>query len=403
MQADDYSAADAARRRLAPKSRLRLFASLTSLRQRSKSTSSKRSSAAIQSAELTDSTGGTAHSRPPIDTDDVLINLDGSAISDFHENKDVYKWAILYENQRGYVSHLVCYYPIVSLSYFILFSFTMFSTPYYSSLSLLPHDPLPFTIPSTSSKRSQQPEVSLDEYPLPDGTWRWISKSWMIDMRTDSGEVQYDGFEYNWRFRRDRWTANVGKLSSGGWVRRRRWVRLMMRPARTVEGICGAGSSSSGSPHAGKSICSSLGSLSEFTNDAADLDARDVWKGDDVEQDWMRCHMIMKHLGRDGRKLELWKRWLGGYYSDHARLGQLLGKGKQKQRQWTEDNGPLPSEVEWANRGLQIVTDGASPELEHVAAVLRVHVSALAIDQGFVSHYESRVPGRRFTSFFYIP
>jgi hypothetical protein len=114
MQPDEYSAADAARRRLAPKSGLRLFASLTSLRQRSKSTSSKRSSTAIQSAQLTESMGETAHLRPPTDTDDVLINLDGSAISDFHENKDVYKWAILYENQRGYVSHLVSCYPIIS-------------------------------------------------------------------------------------------------------------------------------------------------------------------------------------------------------------------------------------------------------------------------------------------------
>jgi hypothetical protein len=113
--------------------------------------------------------------------------------------------------------------------------------------------------------------------------------------------------------------------------------------------------------------------------------------------------MIMKRLGRDGRKLELWKRWLGGYYSENAQLGQLLGKGKQKQRQWTEDDGPLPSEVERANRGLRIVTEGASPVLEHVAAVLRVHVSALAIDRGLVSYYKSRVLGRRFTPFFHIP
>jgi hypothetical protein len=221
-------------------------------------------------------------------------------------------------------------------------------------------------------------------------------------MRTDSGEVQYDGFEYNWRFRQDKWRANVGKLSSGGWVRRRRWVRLMMRPARTLERICGAESSGSGSPHPGKSINSSLGSPSEFIDDVAELDARDVWKGDDIEQDWMRCHMIMKRLGRDGRKLELWKRWLGDYYSEHTHLGQLLGKSRQKQRQWTEDSEPLPSEVERANKDLRLVTEGASPVLEHVAAVLRVHVSALAIDQGLVSHYKSRVPGRRLTPFFYI-
>jgi hypothetical protein len=253
-------------------------------------------------------------------------------------------------------------------------SFTIFSTPYYSGLSLLPHDPLPFTIPSTSPKRSHQPEVSLTEYPLPDGTWRWVSKSWMIDMRSDSGEVQYDGFEYNWRFRQDKWTANVGKLSGGGLVRRRRWVRLMMRPARLVEVKIGAENSSSKSARTEKSINSSVVPSSEKVDDFADLDLRDVWKGEDVEQDWIRCHMLMKRLGRDGRKLELWKRWLGGYYSEHAQLGYLVRKGKQVQKQWTEDSGPLPSEVAWAHKGQSVVTEGASPVLEHVAAVLRIHV-----------------------------
>ncbi|KAF8350060.1 hypothetical protein F5887DRAFT_858528, partial [Amanita rubescens] len=103
---------------------------------------------------------------------------------------------------------------------------TLFSTRCYSHRSLLPMDPAPFTLPSTSFSRSKQPFKSLNDYQFPDGTWRWVSKSWMIDMRSDSGEVQYDGFEYNWFFRRHHWRAEVGPLSAGGWVRRRRWIRL---------------------------------------------------------------------------------------------------------------------------------------------------------------------------------
>ena len=110
---------------------------------------------------------------------------------------------------------------------------TLFSIPYYSALSLLPTDPSPFTLPNTSQKRSEQPPITLDAYPLPDGDWRWVSRTWMIDMRnSDSSIVQHDGFEYNWVFRQRKWRAQVGFLSAGGWVRRRRWVRLMMRPSK---------------------------------------------------------------------------------------------------------------------------------------------------------------------------
>jgi len=143
-----------------------------------------------------------------------------------------------------------------------------------------------------------------------------------------------------------------------------------MRPARSVEVKVGAENNSSKSARTEKSINSSV-------DDLADLDLRDVWKGEDVEQDWVRCHMLMKRLGRDGRKLELWKRWLGGYYSEHAQLGHLLGKGKRVQKQWTEDSGPLPSEVTWAHKGQSVITEDASPVLEHVAAVLRVHGDSL--------------------------
>lgn len=117
----------------------------------------------------------------------------------------------------------------------IICSATIFSAPNYSAMSLLPMDPLPFTIPSgATSPRKGQPTVSLSSYPLPDGNWRWVSRTWMVDMRGD-GQTQYDGFEYNWFFRGKRWRAEVGRLNAGGWVRRRRWVRLMVRPARSSQ------------------------------------------------------------------------------------------------------------------------------------------------------------------------
>lgn len=199
---------------------------------------------------------------------------------------------------------------------------TLFSIPYYSHLSLLPSDPAPFTIPTVSSKRSEQPLVSLSNYPLPDGNWRWVSKSWMIDMRSDSGEVQHDGFEYNWLFRQHNWRAQVGGLSAGGWVRRRRWVRLMMRPAKTqkhhaVDDDTGTSTLTTGSTWGGMrrhSIGTTL-PPSIITHGSSDsnyyLSADEVWLGDDAELDWGRCHRLMKQIALDGRKLELWKLWLG--------------------------------------------------------------------------------------------
>lgn len=196
-------------------------------------------------------------------------------------------------------------------------------------------------------------------------------------MRTDSGEVQHDGFEYNWRFRQDKWKANVGNLSAGGWVRRRRWVRLMMRPARIVSEGPHETSNGVGSYRTSKSISSNMPLPSEISMDAVNLDAKEVWKGDDTEQDWSRCHVLLRRLGRDGRKLELWKMWLGGYYSEHSHLGHMLGDAKEVKKQWTEDEQPLPSEALKANQDRRIITEGASPALESIAAVLRLHVSLL--------------------------
>ncbi|EEB97714.1 hypothetical protein MPER_02915, partial [Moniliophthora perniciosa FA553] len=200
-----------------------------------------------------------------------------------------------YENQRG---------------------ITLFATPYYSSNSLLPSDPPPFTVPNTTQTRSHQPNVSITEYPLPDGNWRWVSKSWMIDMRTDSGEVEHDGFEYNWIFRRHHWRAQVGTLSAGGFVRRRRWVRLMMRPGKKTKqneeegdgGLDAKTPSMQGTPTNGSpslryswndrisahryslppSFAAPSLSTASFGERQSVVELSELWRGD-VEEDWKMC------------------------------------------------------------------------------------------------------------------
>lgn len=202
---------------------------------------------------------------------------------------------------------------------------TVFSIPYYSRLSLLPSDPRPFTSPSAQSK-DHQPDVSLDQYPLPDPTWEWVSKSWLIDMRSDSGDVQYDGFEYNWFFRRKNWRPHIGRLSAGAYVRRRRWIRLMRRPGKVrraaelqAEGDNMATPISTSAPPSNRHslasipIPSSIATRStEPTDSVADTELDDVWFNDDEEQNWQRYKIIIKRglFARDGLKLDIWRKWL---------------------------------------------------------------------------------------------
>ena len=275
--------------------------------------------------------------------------------------------------------------PVQFTDFFV--SATIFSIPYYSSLSLFPADPPAFTIPSAYPDQSKQPKVSLTSFPLPDGNWRWVSKSWMVDMRSGSGEVQHDGFEYNWSFRKGRWRSEVGYLSMGGFVRRRRWVRLMVRPGQARRALLDsdqpsdvADASLIGHGHpswiAGilegrtttpSSALSIPTRVSEIADDSPNTSIDDVWQGCDADQHWARCHALMKRLGRDGRKLELWKKWLDPHITEADSSGRE--KGKQRQKSWTTDNTPRSPDI--------VSTDTSPPPLDHIALVLQMHVSCV--------------------------
>ncbi|KAI0033178.1 hypothetical protein K488DRAFT_85181 [Vararia minispora EC-137] len=269
---------------------------------------------------------------------DLVVDI-GDSLDELPLDRDVYRWAVLYENQRG---------------------LTILSTQLYSSLSLLPTDPPPFTIPEGACLDKSQPELSFSEYPLPDGSWEWVSSAWMIDMR-DDGEVSYDGFEYNWIFRRHHWRPDC---RFGGFVRRRRFVRLMVRRAKALR------------PHAetntslAQSSSRSTTSFSlTFDRDHALALAQDVWKGD--ENDWNRCSNLMRYVIRDGMRLEMWRTWLGvtGPTPDDSRsmLTPMTDGTMPPSESITAK--PFAVEVEPAGR--------ERPPTEWVAAVVREHYEEL--------------------------
>ncbi|KAF8216238.1 hypothetical protein K438DRAFT_1800304 [Mycena galopus ATCC 62051] len=264
----------------------------------------------------------------------------------------------MYENQRG---------------------LKIFSSLYYSYSSLLPTDPAPFTTPHSSLKRSK--DVTLAEYSLPDGTWRWLSP-WMIDMRSDSGEVQHDGFEYNFMFRTHKWHPEVGAFS---WVRRRRWIRLMMRPAAKDPRKLSPGSLSPNTPRTpAQSIIvpdvarNRYSVASSFPPSVLDshpeedpyteINVDDVWRMDNLEANWEQCHAAMlQRAGKDGRILELWARWLG--YEPPAE-----DRRARQRKQWTEDDDPPPLEHPCES---EAPVPHTPPPIENVLPALRRHGEAI--------------------------
>ncbi|KAK0245693.1 hypothetical protein EDD85DRAFT_27527 [Armillaria nabsnona] len=285
LTTDDYHAVDAARNRFVKKSRFPIFSSVPNLRhvfslhklrsreqseEHEEQTEEQQESRADEPEEVASST---------VEHDPQLeIGLPAFGV-DADESQTEFRWAVLYENQRGY---------------------TLFSLPFFSRRSLLPRDPYPFTVPCASNKRTEQPNYSLTQYPLPDGNWEWVSKSWMVDMQSDSGQVQYDGFEYNWMFRKKHWSAEVGGLK---FVRRRRWIRLMKRPAKTVPKKIDDDNGTLGVPQ-------SASMVSNLPDELLEQCADEIWLKDDLRARWAEYCKLMKAAGRDAKKLELWKRWL---------------------------------------------------------------------------------------------
>ena len=224
-------------------------------------------------------------------------------------------------------------------------------------------------------------------------------------MRGD-GQVQYDGFEYNWLFRKHKWSA-----TSAAWVRRRRWIRLMMRPAKqrslpsaTGQMSLGASPGSSIGIPAGQSQSPRLSpvlshgghsrhswrsgaqshppSILSPHSAASSIAPGFIWQGDGVD-DWERCHDYLRSLTRDGKKLEVWKVWLGlkGVVEGEDVKENVDGVNVNK-KQWSEDEGLLPSQG--LAKTPKTVDVGTAPPREWIVAAIREHVCvSLRINPSF--------------------
>lgn len=184
----------------------------------------------------------------------------------------------------------------------------------------------------------------------------------MVDMRSE-GEVHYDGFEYNWLFRRHKWRPEPGWLSAGGWVRRRRWVRLMMRPAHphhTAIEQSDRGVPLTTPPSTRYSIMPD-GSALELEREKLM-----VWRGD--LDDWNRCHHLMARLNRDGTKLELWREWLG------------VSPRTRQRKVWSEDSSVLSEKFNGGPSVRAPALEGA--QRESLTTVVHDHVRAIVHASG---------------------
>lgn len=211
-------------------------------------------------------------------------------------------------------------------------------------------------------------------------------------MRGD-GQVQYDGFEYNWFFRKYRWSA-----TSAAWVRRRRWIRLMIRPAkRHLHPGTGSRTPPSVSPSPSPSVGIPISqSPSPFPNSegrsqyprsgiqslppsilsphsaGSSIAPGFIWQGDGAD-DWERCHDYIRSLTRDGKKLEVWRSWLGLSDVEGEDAKECIDGTNVNKRQWTEDEGLLPSQaIVRTSEGVDVST---IPPREWVVVAIREHVS----------------------------
>jgi hypothetical protein len=114
------------------------------------------------------------------------------------EEDDTSELDVLYENERG------------------LF---LLGTPFFSGNALGPWDPGSWT--DGEFKKSR---VNIMNAQVPDPSWEWAWKTWYVDM---GGDVDEEGWEYSFYFRRFAWHGNHPWFHS--FVRRRRWIRKRVR------------------------------------------------------------------------------------------------------------------------------------------------------------------------------
>ncbi|KAF9977541.1 hypothetical protein BGZ73_005670 [Actinomortierella ambigua] len=99
----------------------------------------------------------------------------------------------------------------------------LLGTPVFSAKSLLPVDPHEWT-----DAKFQACGLDITNYEVPDPSWEWVHRSWLVDM---TGDVDEDGWEYAMTFHGSPWHGSHEIFRS--FSRRRRWLRLRKKKGVT--------------------------------------------------------------------------------------------------------------------------------------------------------------------------
>lgn len=169
-------------------------------------------------------------------------------------------------------------------------------------------------------------------------------------------------------------------------MRRRRWIRLMMRPSglqisrhHKFEGR-GPPSISIRTMWHHQSAASSFSNIAKPLQHDTRRNNSDVnlgWLKEDVEGNWQKCCSLMKDLGQDGRKLELWKKWL-----IEARLAET-DNGKAPHKELAGDIASDATDVSYARKL-------PTPSTEYLIPILHLRVCCEASELCDLLSSESR-------------
>ncbi|KIM20886.1 hypothetical protein M408DRAFT_30021 [Serendipita vermifera MAFF 305830] len=264
---------------------------------------------------------------------------------DLSMQKVLYRYAEVYENQRGWAR----------------LGYQTFSS---RALNLFFHykDPAPFTKYERTENGVQQvdlPYTSLNDVQLPSAEWTWHGPEWLVDMAGD-GVTSYDGFQYNTHFRPKGWRPVAPKWHAYflTCVRRRRWLRLMVYLPSLVSAdakgmfhppshIPAASEPPSPFPADQSSPDLPSGNVSPQSpttpgrHGTSQFDTKEIWRGN--SSDWSRCHTALKTVRSDGRRLELWSAWLGdkGEQEEDMLAMKRMSNERKRGVRWTEDQSTI--------------------------------------------------------------
>jgi hypothetical protein len=111
-----------------------------------------------------------------------------------------------------------------------------------------------------------------------------------------------------------------------------------------------------------------LPTLPSFSLERSPGELKHIWRGDD--RDWARCHGALHSLGRDGRKLELWKYWINPNGKSVARR-QAIWTGEPSN--FIDEDGAAEVYELLADAPFDVDTTRAP--VEFLRPVLEAHVS----------------------------